>query len=250
MKTVKGAKKRIPDIKRLWLEAFPEDSEFVDVFLRDFYKPSKTLLRYDGDTLVSMLFWMDVKLTIKRRAFKGAYLYGVATALSERNAGHFTALHSQFIDELRAKKYKFALTVPASDSLFSLYKRLGYPSTMLKTEYAISTLDFDEISAEEAWERRLAEYKKSTRGIRLLETREMFLESVREHRFLGFDGGYFAFCKKDGRYVMYDVCDAEDCAPPYELEHYERSAVVFDLADTIDTEFWEKEKPVLSFLMN
>lgn len=250
MKNVKGSKARIPDMKKLWLEAFPEDTEFVHVFFRDFYKPSKTLLRYDGNTLVSMLFWMDVKLKYKRRVYKGAYLYGVATRMTERHAGHFTSLHSEFVELLEAKKYKFIVTVPATESLFSLYKRLGYINPFRKTEYSISTLDFDEITPEEAWERHLADYKKSSGAIKLLESREMFLESAAGHRFLGFEGGYFAFCLSDGKYIMYDVCDPENTAPPHELLHYERSAVLLDMDGSFDREFWEKEKPVLNFMLN
>ena len=250
MKNVKGSRAKIPDMKDLWLEAFPEDTEFVDVFFRDFYKPSKTLLRYDGDTLVSMLFWIDVKLKYKKRVFKGAYLYGVATRLSERHAGHFTALHSEFLETLRAKKYKFALTLPATDSLFSFYKRLGYTLPLRKTEYTISTLDFEEITAEQAWEKHLAEYKASRNGIKLLESREVFLESVKGHSFLGFEGGYFAFYNDGGKYVMYDVCDPENKAPSHELVHYERNAVLFDLDSSFDEELWDKEKPILNFMLN
>lgn len=249
MKNVKGSKARIPDMKKLWLEAFPEDTEYVDVFFRDFYKPSRTLLRYDGTTLVSMLFWIDVRLKYKKRVFKGAYLYGVATKLTERHAGHFTALHTEFIDVIKSNKYKFAVTVPATDSLFSFYKRLGYTLPFRKTEYSISTLDFEEITAEEAWERRLAGYKAS-KDIMLLESREVFLESAREHSFLGFEGGYFAFYSDGGKYVMYDVCDPEGKAPSHDLVHYERSAVLIDLDLSFDAELWDKEKPILNFMLS
>lgn len=250
MKIVNGSKARIPDMKELWLEAFPEDSEFVDVFFRDLYKPSKTLLRYDGKTLASMLFWFDVKIKYKKRVFKGAYLYGVATRLSERHAGHFTALHSHFTELLKSKKYKFIATLPANDRLFSFYKRLGYTLSFRKTEYTHSSLDFNEISSEEAWERHLADYQKSKASIKLLESREMFLESTRNHHFLGFDGGYFAFYKSGSRYIMYDVCDPENTAPSHELTHYEKSAVLLDLDQSFDPDLWDKEKPILNFMMN
>ncbi len=237
-------------MKELWLEAFPEDTDFVNVFFEKFYRPSRAFLRYDGKTLVSMLFYMDIKLKYKRKVYKGAYLYGVATKTEERNAGHFSALHDFFAEKLKTRKYKFILTLPSSDSLFPMYKKFGYTSYFRKTEYSISTLDFEEISVPEAWERHLADFKSSSGGIKLLESRDMFLESAEGHRFLGFDGGYFAFVKKNGRYIMYDVCDPLGKAPRHELIHYERSAVFLDLSSGISTEIFEKEKPVLNFLMN
>ncbi|MBR5459942.1 MAG: GNAT family N-acetyltransferase [Clostridia bacterium] len=250
IKTFKGSKNRIPDMKGLWLETFPEDTEFVDVFFEKFYKPSKTLLRYDGDSLVSMLYFMDVKLKYRRRIYKGAYLYGVATALTERHAGHFSALHEELVEYLKSRKYKFIVTIPATDSLFSFYRRYGYESAFRKTEYSISTLDFDEITVEEAWTRHLAEYKKSRKGALLLESREAFEESRAESRFLGFEGGYFAFCMRDGKYVMYEVCDPEGKAPSYELIHYERSGMLLDLSESFDEDFGEREHPILNFLLN
>jgi hypothetical protein len=250
VKIVKGAKSRLGDIKKLWLQAFPEDTEFVKTFLDNFYKPSKCLLRYDGKNLVSMLFWLDVKIKVGRRVYKAAYLYGAATEITERHAGHFSVLHEAMVDLLRDKKYKFVIAIPANDGLFSLYRKLGYTAPFRRTEYSISTLDFYPITAEEAWERHIAECKASKNGVKILETRDMFIESVREHRFLGFEGGYFAFYMRDGKYVMYDVCDPEGTAPPYELLHYAKSAVLLDLFDTLDEEFGEREKPILNFMMN
>ena len=250
MEILQGSKSRIDDMKALWLEAFPDDGEFVNVFFRNFYKPSKTLLRYEGKTLVSMLFWMDVKLKYKRRVYKGAYLYGVATKLSERHAGHFSVLHEALCEKLKKKNYRFIAAIPQTDGLFSMYKKFGYTAPFRRTEYNLSTLDFDPITPEEAWERKYAAYKKQKSGTVLLESREMFLDTAREHRFLGFESGYFAFFEKDGRYVMYDVCDPEGTAPHYELIHYARSGVLLDLSIGLDEEFGEREKPVLNFLMN
>jgi len=250
VKILRGAKARIPDMKALWLEAFPQDTEFVDVFFEKFYRPSRTLLRYEGKTLVSMLFWMDVKLKYRRRVYKGAYLYGVATKLTERHAGHFSVLHEAFRERLEAKKYKFAVAIPENEGLFSLYRKLGYTAPFRKTEYLMSSLELDEISIEEAWERRLAAYKKNKKGAFLLESREMFLETAENHRFLGFENGYFAFAKIKGKYIMYDVCDPDGTAPSFELVHYERSAVLLDLSIGLDEEFGERERPVLNFLMN
>ena len=67
---------------------------------------------------------------------------------------------------------------------------------------------------------------------------------------MGFENGYFAFAKKNGRYIMYDVCDPDGNSPSFELVHYERSAVLLDIGIGLDPEFTDREKPVLNYLMN
>ena len=251
MNIVKGAKRRIPDMKKLWLEVFKNDSPaFVDTFFEKFYKNNNTLLCYDGKRLVSMLYWIDIKIKYNRRVYKGAYLYGVATLPTERGAGLFSRLHDVFVDTLLLRSYKFVIAIPETDSLFSMYKKLGYTAPFRTCEYSISSLDFDELTPEEAFERRSVFCKKKKKGFTILESRDMFLESADGHRFLGFDGGYFAFVKKDGRYVMYDVCDPDGNAPPHKLLHYERSGVLLDLAELFDEDFAEREKPILNFLLS
>ena len=250
MKTVKGTKKRIADMKKLWLEVFCDDADFVDVFFEKFYRPSKCLLRYDGKRLVSMLFWMDVSAKYNRKRLKGAYLYGVATSPDERHAGHFSHLHEEFINKVSEKKYDFVAAIPEKESLFSFYKRFGYTSFFRRCEYSVSGIDFDEITPEEAWERKSAAFAKSRVGFSLLESREMFLETVKGHRFFGFDGGYFAFCKEGGRYTFYDVCDPDKCAPDYNFVRYARSAVLYDINGFFDEEFSEREKPIINYLLN
>ncbi len=237
-------------MKKLWLEVFPEDTEFVDIFFEKFYKASKCLLRYDGDRLVSMLFWMDVKAKYNKKRLKGAYLYGVATSALDRHAGHFSHLHETLVEKLSEKKYDFIVTIPASDALFSFYKKFGYTSFFKRFEYSLSSLSFEKISAEEAWERKKDAFTRSREGFKLLESREMFLETAQGHGFLGFDGGYFAFCQSDDKYVFYDVCDPDGNAPAYTLVRYARSAMLYDFNSVFDEDFSERERPALNYLLN
>ncbi len=250
MKIVSGAKKHIPAMKDLWLETFPEDTDFVNVFFSDFYKPSKTLLLFDGEKLLSALYWLDVKAKFNRRSLKGAYLYGVATRKNERGAGHFSRLHETFLEKLTDKKYNFVCAIPQNDKLFAFYKKFGYSSFFRTCEYSMPFCNFEEISPTEAFERKYDAYKRSRHGFKFMESRDMFLNSCENHRFLGFEKGYFAFCIKDGKYCLYDVCDPENVAPRTTLLHYERSAVLLDISSNFDTDFSEREKPTLNFLLN
>lgn len=250
MKIVAGAKKYLPHMKELWLETFPDDTDFVNVFFSEFYKPSKALLLFDGDKLLSALYWMDVKAKFDRHVYKGAYLYGVATRKSERGAGHFTHLHDMFLKNLTDKKYSFVCAIPENDKLFAFYKKFGYTSFFRTCEYSMPFCDLEEISPDTAFDRKFNAYKSSRHGFKFMESRNMFLKSCENHRFLGFENGYFAFFEKDGRYCLYDVCDPENVAPKTTLLHYERSAVLLDISCNFDADFSEREKPALNFLLN
>ena len=87
-------------------------------------------------------------------------------------------------------------------------------------------------------------------GFKLLESRDMFLESTKGHGFLGFEGGYFAFTKKGDKYIFYDVCDPDGNAPSYNLLRYARSAVFYDFNSLFDEGFADKERPILNYLLN
>lgn len=110
--------------------------------------------------------------------------------------------------------------------------------------------ELEEISCQEAFERKYDAYKRSRHGFKFMESRDMFINSCENHRFLGFEKGYFAFYLKNGKYCLYDVCDPENVSPRTTLIHYERSAVLLDLSCNFDENFPEKEKPILNFLLN
>lgn len=251
LKLLHGSKKLLPKMKALWRDTFGDSDEFIDLFFSKFYKPRKAFLRFDGDELVSMLFYMDVKVKFDGRRFKTAYLYGVATKLSERRQGHFTALHTALLEELTAKKYDLIITIPQGDSLFSFYKDIGYTLPLRRCEYELETVDLEAVEdLSRVWAKKKELHKGSRQSMSILETEEQFIESRREHRFFSYNGGYLGFYPNNGSFKLYDIISDDPLHAPAKLEHYERSALIMDLTKRLDPERIEKEKPVLSFLLN
>lgn len=251
LKLLHGSKKLLPSMKTLWRDTFGDSDEFIDLFFTKFYKPRKAFLRFDGDELVSMLFYMDLKVKFDGRSFKTAYLYGVATKLSERRQGHFTTLHNALLDELKEKKYDLIVTIPQNESLFSFYKDIGYTLPLRRCEYELETLNLERVEdLSQIWQKKKELHKKSRQSMSILESEELFIESRREHRFFSYDGGYLGFYPADGSYKLYDVISNDPLHAPLKLVHYERSALIMDLTGRLDGERIEKEKPVFSFLLN
>lgn len=247
----KGSKKHLNSMKTLWRDTFGDTDEFIDLFFEKFYRPRKTFLRFEDGNLVSMLFYMDVKVKYDGKRLKTAYLYGVATKLSERRRGHFKVLHEALLDELREKKYDLIITLPENDSLFSFYKDIGYTLPLRRCEYALHTMDLSPVSdPREAWLLKKELHKKSRSGFSLLESEEQFMETVRDHRFFRYNGGYLAFYPKKEGFVLYGVISDDPAHAPAELIHYERSALMLDITGKLDIERIDKEKPILAFLLS
>ena len=248
---VRGSKKHLNKMKNLWRDTFGDTDEFIDLFFEKFYRPRKTFLRFEGNTLVSMLFYMDLKVKYDGKRLKTAYLYGVATRLSERRQGHFTALHETLLEELREKKYDIIITIPQNDALFSFYKEIGYTLPLRRCEYALHTMNLSPVNdPKEAWLLKKELHKKSRSGFSLLESEEQFLETVREHRLFRYDGGYLAFYPKEEGFVLYGIISDDPAHAPTSLIHYERSALIRDITGKLDPERIDREKPILAFLMS
>ncbi len=250
--TVKhGSKKRIAQMKELWREVFKDSDEFIDTFFASFYRPSRAFLAFEDKELVSMLYYMDVNLKYFGKRIKCAYLYGVATKLSERRQGHFRTLHSKLIEELRAKKYEAVVVIPANEGLFSLYKDMGYTVSFKRFEYKLLTQDITEVTdIDSVWLAKKEIHKHTRTGISLLETQVQFKESRKEHKFFLNGDTYLAFAPSPKGYVLYETLSPNGESPPVEQVHYERSALLLDLTDKIDPELAEKQKPQLSYLLN
>ncbi len=250
--TVKhGSKKSIPKMKALWRETFGDSDEFIDTFFSDFYKPSKTLLAFESGELVSMLYRMDVNVKYFKKKLKCAYLYGVATKLEERRRGHFTRLHGKMLEELRDRHYDAVIVLPENESLYSLYRDIGYNISLKRFNYKLFTQDIEETHDVDAiWRAKKELHRSSSFGISVLETLPQFKESRRGHRFFAYGTAFLAFAPGESGYSLYEIISPQGESVPVEQVHYEKSALIMDLTGALDRDLIEKQKPQLSYLLN
>ena len=112
----------IPSLKALWKEAFSDNDEFINAFFSLGFSEQRALCVLENKELAGALYWFDMEYKDE----KIAYIYGVATAKKFRGKGIGTAMMKKAKDHLSDKGYSAITLVPAQESVFGFYKKLGY----------------------------------------------------------------------------------------------------------------------------
>lgn len=113
---------QIPDLRRLWKEAFGDTDDFLDIFFhRAFSYDRCRCVSIDGE-VVSALYWFDCTWQEK----KLAYIYAVATAKSHKGKGLCRALMESSHRQLQKDGYDGAILCPQNEGLFAMYGKFGY----------------------------------------------------------------------------------------------------------------------------
>lgn len=113
---------QLPQLRRLWKEAFGDDDAFLDLFFDHVFAADRCrCITVDGQ-IAAALYWLDCR-------FDGrpiAYLYAIATGKQHRGQGLCRALMSNVHDLFRQLGYAGAILVPGEPALFQMYGRMGY----------------------------------------------------------------------------------------------------------------------------
>lgn len=113
---------QLPDLQRLWQEAFGDDEAYIRCFYDTAFSPDRCrCVTIDGQ-LAAGLYWLDCRC----HNAPMAYLYAVATDKKFRNQGICHALIEDTHRLLKELGYAGAILVPGEDSLFRFYRTLGY----------------------------------------------------------------------------------------------------------------------------
>lgn len=112
----------IPQLRRLWKDAFGDSDAFLDSFFSTAYSPNRCRCVTVDSRLAAALYWFDISCNGE----KMAYIYAVATAPAFREQGFCRALMGNTHNHLAALGCRGALLVPDGESLTRMYAGLGY----------------------------------------------------------------------------------------------------------------------------
>ena len=139
---------QLNDLKKLWQEAFGDESAYVDCFYDTAFSPDRCRCVTVEDQLAGGLYWLDCRC----HDVPMAYLYAVATDKKFRNQGICHALMEDTHRLLKELGYAGAILVPGEESLFQFYAAMGYETCGGMIQFTCKAEDpipLQEISAME-----------------------------------------------------------------------------------------------------
>lgn len=113
---------QMDDLRTLWRQAFGDDEAFLEQFYTCGFAPDRCRCVTVDGRLVAALYWFDC--TLEDRPL--AYLYGVATAGDFRGRGICRVLMEDTHAHLKYLGYDGAILVPAEETFFRMYEKMGY----------------------------------------------------------------------------------------------------------------------------
>lgn len=129
--------RHIPELRRLWTEAFGDSEAFLDLYFGTAFHQKRCRVALEDDSVVAALYWFDC--SVQEQPY--AYLYAIATASSRKHRGICHRLMEDTHNVLASAGYQGVLLVPGSPALFEFYKTLGYETTCFINEFSCEASD-------------------------------------------------------------------------------------------------------------
>lgn len=112
----------IPQLRRLWQEAFGDSDAFLDGFFTTAFAPERCRCAMENGQVAAALYWFSCQCGEQPLA----YIYAVATAKNFRGQGLCRKLMADTHTHLKELGYTGALLVPGDSKLRSMYRAMGY----------------------------------------------------------------------------------------------------------------------------
>lgn len=119
-------KKYQTELKKMWQEIFEDKAEYINLFFDNMYKDEYCFIAIDNEKVVAMMYFLPATMVRKHEKIEGRYVYAVATDKNYRGRGIMSALESYASNVVALKGVEFLTLVPATESLFSMYEKIGY----------------------------------------------------------------------------------------------------------------------------
>ena len=122
---------------------FPdEDGNVLNNFFEKSVISENVIATFCGEHIVNAMYLLKSEIVLDNKRYSAMYVYGVCTHPEHRGKGLMKTAF-RYLDELAvSKKNDYLFLVPATESLFEMYKKLGYETGFT---YENTTADFDEI---------------------------------------------------------------------------------------------------------
>lgn len=116
-------------LKKLWKKCFEGSDAYIDLFFENAFSEENCIVAFYYTKPIGMIFLLPVTMTFGDSVYNGCYLYAIATDPEYRNRGVMKSLEKAAVQHGQLNDYDFLCLVPETESLFSMYQKLGYKTT-------------------------------------------------------------------------------------------------------------------------
>jgi|GEM_PF-4148409 len=128
-------------IKALWNLCFPREEGFTEYVFSHLFSEETAIAGVENGSLLASMHCFPADLFLGGRVRKGAYFYGICTSPEARGRGIASRMIAFACGEMRRAGCEVALLIPASDSLFGYYAKLGFAPAFYRQKTFAFNLD-------------------------------------------------------------------------------------------------------------
>lgn len=129
---IKGDRKYIPELLKLWKEVFSDPEEYIKIFFDNIYCKTECFAKTANGEIVSALYLIKGQINFNGEVFCGRYLYAAATKSDYRKQGFMAELIKETIDYAQNENLDFICLLPANEELYGYYAKFGFKDLMYK----------------------------------------------------------------------------------------------------------------------
>ncbi len=191
------------ELKKLWALCFDDSPEVIENFFIKTVTPENVVATFNGKKAVNAMYLLDSEISIKDNKYNALYIYAVCTDPSFRGKGIMKEAFSFLENLVFLRNIDYLFLVPANESLFGMYEKLGFKTGFTYTQEVFFGND-----------KNIKNQKSSVLSYEnYLEARRMLLPKVpyATLKEKGFNSFYLpvgdsvkCFCDESG-YVVYEI---------------------------------------------
>ncbi len=137
-------RKDFPALKKLWKTVFGDEQNVIDNFFRKTVPHETAVAVFCGDKPVSSLYALECECKIGDETLRAMYIYGVSTFEEYRNQGLMRETLSFIEKYAKEKNFDVLFLVPANETLFSMYEKFGYKTSIFYENSVVQRFDNEE----------------------------------------------------------------------------------------------------------
>lgn len=144
----KAEQSDIEQLKNLWQECFGDKMDYINLYFDNMYKNDYCYIAKENDIVASMMMFLPATMVSFNKSINGRYVYAVATKPEFRGKGIMRQLEKYATDDVKNKGIEFLTLVPASESLFNLYREIGYKTYAYLENQSYTDKEFKQYTKE------------------------------------------------------------------------------------------------------